>query len=46
VVQNGDLDINDDKALLELARTFGVSQQALIYRLVNLGVDVGGGSSL
>jgi Zn-dependent peptidase ImmA (M78 family) len=36
------LDITDDRALRDLAEQFGVSQQAFMYRLVNLGITLNG----
>lgn len=36
------LDLNDDQAVKDLARRFGVSQQAMTYRVVNLGAELDG----
>jgi Zn-dependent peptidase ImmA (M78 family) len=36
------LDVNDDQAVRTLARHFGVSQQAMTYRVVNLGAELDG----
>jgi Zn-dependent peptidase ImmA (M78 family) len=36
------LDITDDRVVRDLARQFGVSQQAFIYRLANLGLTLDG----
>lgn len=36
------LDISDDGAIRDLARQFGVSQQALMFRLVNLRLTIDG----
>lgn len=39
---NVGIDITDDSSVRELARRFGVSQQAVVYRLVNLGLGIDG----
>jgi Zn-dependent peptidase ImmA (M78 family) len=36
------IEITDDRQLRRLAREFGVSQQAFVYRLANLGLAVDG----
>jgi Zn-dependent peptidase ImmA (M78 family) len=36
------LDVNDDPAVRQIARHFGVSQQAMTYRIVNLGAELDG----
>jgi len=36
------LDVNDDQAVKTLARHFGVSQQAMTFRVVNLGAELDG----
>lgn len=36
------LDVNDDQAVRTLARRFGVSQQAMTYRVINLGAELDG----
>jgi Zn-dependent peptidase ImmA (M78 family) len=36
------IDVTDDGELRTLARRFGVSQQAMAYRLVNLGLGIDG----
>jgi Zn-dependent peptidase ImmA (M78 family) len=36
------LDVNDDQAVRTLARRFGVSQQAMTFRVVNLGAELDG----
>jgi Zn-dependent peptidase ImmA (M78 family) len=41
----GGLDISDDRALRDLAAQFGVSQQAFMFRLVNLGLTLNGQAS-
>src|SRR5207247_3101306 len=36
------IDMNDDQAVRRVARHFGVSQQAMTYRVVNLGAELDG----
>lgn len=45
-VATEDLDVNDEESISRLARHFGVSPQALTYRLVNLGVHIYGQSGI
>jgi len=42
LVSESGLDVNDDQAVRRLARHFGVSQQAMTYRIVNLGAELDG----
>jgi Zn-dependent peptidase ImmA (M78 family) len=41
-VSESGIDVHDDQAIRGLARKFGVSQQAMTYRLVNLGAELDG----
>lgn len=42
LLSDSGLDVNDDQAVRTLARHFGVSQQAMTYRVVNLGAELDG----
>lgn len=42
LVSESGLDVNDDQALRSLARHFGVSQQAMTFRVLNLGAELDG----